>query len=222
MSKKYRFLGVVAVLVLVSLACQTLGSSSSNGTTPQSTSSKVLFQDDFSDTSSGWDRVSDAEGINDYDNGEYRIFVNKANWYFWSNPGLNFSEVIIDVDGRKAGGGDENDYGVICRYKDEQNFYFFTISSDGYYGISKFLNGEESFVGMDQLQLNTNVIKGGESVNHITAECNGSDLTLIVNGTTLADVQDSTFSSGDVGLIAGTYDTPGTDIYFDNFTVTKP
>jgi hypothetical protein len=35
-------------------------------------------------------------------------------------------------------------------------------------------------------------------------------------------VQDDTFASGDVGLLAGTYDEIGTDIHFDNFVVRAP
>ena len=35
-------------------------------------------------------------------------------------------------------------------------------------------------------------------------------------------MQDETFTTGDVGLIAGTFDAAGTDIRFDNFVVSKP
>jgi len=224
MKKQVGMMMMIVVLVLAALACQlpNITSPTNGGDDGSTTSTKVLFQDDFSDTGSGWDQISDAEGINDYADGGYRIFVDKLNWYFWSNPGLNFSDVIIDVDAKKIGGPDENDYGVICRYKDESNFYFFTIASDGYYGISKIIDGDEYLVGMDQLQFNDKVIKLGAASNHIQAECNGSNLTLTVNNKILSDVSDSDLTAGDVGLIAGTYDTTGTDILFDNFTVTKP
>jgi hypothetical protein len=43
-----------------------------------------------------------------------------------------------------------------------------------------------------------------------------------VNGIQLFEVTDSDFSSGDVGVIAGAYDTPGVEILFDNFAVLKP
>ena len=50
----------------------------------------------------------------------------------------------------------------------------------------------------------------------------GNKLTLSVNGEQIASFDDTTFSSGDVGLFAGTFSEPGTDIHFDNFKVTKP
>jgi hypothetical protein len=62
----------------------------------------------------------------------------------------------------------------------------------------------------------------GNVANRITADCIGNTLTLYVNDTQLLSVQDTSLSSGDVGLIAGTFDTPGTDIHFDNFIVRQP
>ena len=226
MKANRRFLIIITVLLLAALACQIpnlTGTQADPTTAPGSTPSpKALFSDDFSDPSSGWDRVDDPDGTNDYYENGYRILVNKANWYFWSNPGLQFTDVVIDVDARKNAGPDKNDFGVICRYKDEQNFYFFTVGSDGYYAISKIINGEEFFVGMDQPEFNDTVIQLADGANHLTVECVGDRLTLSVNGTVLADVKDVDLTSGDVGLIAGTYETTGVDIFFDNFLVTRP
>jgi len=60
------------------------------------------------------------------------------------------------------------------------------------------------------------------STNHIRADCIGSKLTLYVNGTQAATATDNEYTGGDIGLLAGTFSTPGTDIHFDNFIVTKP
>jgi hypothetical protein len=207
-------------LAMITLACQSVLPGSEE--TSDTTSSKVLFQDDFSDPDSGWDRVNDGEGINDYYNGGYRILVNTPNWYFWSNPGKSFTDVIIEVDAQKIAGPEENDMGIICRYQDLDNFYFFTIASDGYYGISKFKDGSEYMIGMDELKFNDKIINLGDSTNRIRVECIGDNLTLYANGKILADVQDSDFGTGDVGLIAGTYDAPGADVLFDNYIVLKP
>ncbi|MBN2147868.1 MAG: hypothetical protein JW726_10785 [Anaerolineales bacterium] len=213
---------LLLILCLGLLACQAISLPLGEGDSQDIPSQKLLFQDDFSNPSSGWDRIQDAEGTNDYQDGSYRILVNIANTYFWSTPSLNFSDVIIEVDATKVGGPDENDLGIICRYRDNENFYFLTISSDGYYGIGKFQNGEESLVGMETLQFNDQVVKTGNVLNHLRVECRGDNLTLIANGQTLADVKDSSFTSGDVGIIVGTYDEAGADVLFDNFIVTKP
>ena len=209
-------------LLLSSLACQTLSGGSDAPPPPEGASGpKVLFQDDFSDSGSGWDSVRKEEGVTDYENGAYRIFVNTDNMDVWANPGLSFTDVRIEVDATKAGGPDDNDFGVICRYEDVDNFYFFIISSDGYYGIGKVSGGEQNLIGADKMDTN-DAIRQGNATNHITVECVGSTLSLSVNGTHLQTVEDADFSSGDVGLLAGTYDEPGTDILFDNFVVTVP
>ena len=65
-------------------------------------------------------------------------------------------------------------------------------------------------------------IHTGNLTNAIRADCIGSSLTLYANNTQLISVEDSSLVSGDVGLLAGTFDILGTDIHFDNFVIRKP
>jgi hypothetical protein len=222
MKNKPYFIAILSIFLLAALACGgsdavDTGDSADSGPPP----SDVLFQDDFADTSSGWDRVNVEEGITDYENGYYRIFVNTDQTDVWANPGLNFTDVIVEVDTTKVGGPDDNDLGIICRYVDAENFYQFVISSDGFYGIAKVVDGIQELVGMDAMSPHDD-INIGDASNHMRADCIGSNLVLYVNGTKVAEVQDSTYSEGDVGLFAGTFDEIGTDIHFDNFVVKKP
>jgi len=218
MKSKQRILIFIAILILASLACQAI---SGGGGTSTEQNGNLLFQDDFSDTSSGWDRVTTESGVIDYIDGVYRIFVNESGTDVWSNPGLDFTDVTVQIDATKVGGPEDNDFGVICRSVDISKFYFFVISSDGYYGIGKVSDAGQELIGMDAMQP-SEAIHQGEATNAIRADCIGSSLSLYVNGEKLDEVQDTEFSSGDVGLIAGSFDIPGTDIHFDNFSVTKP
>jgi hypothetical protein len=215
---KLRLFLPLCTLLFISLSCQAVSSITGGGT---GQGSKVLFQDSFSDSSSGWDKISTKDGVSDYANGAYRIYVNTTNTDVWSNPGLNFSDTSIQVDASKVGGVDNNDFGIICRYRDAENFYFFVISSDGYYGIGKMVNGQHKLIGVNAMPPSEKVAQGNVT-NHLRADCIGNRLTFYVNGSMLADEQDTEFTSGDVGLMAGTFETPGTDIYFDNFVVSKP
>ena len=212
MKKNFGLLAVVLVLTLAILAC---------GGTTTALPEGVLFQDDFSSTSSGWDRVNVADGITDYDNGVYRIKVNTDNTDVWANPGLSFTDVHVEVAATKAGGPDDNDFGIICRYVDASNWYSLIISSDGYYGIVKVKDGYQELLGMSEMGY-SDAIKQGAATNQIRADCVGSTISLYANGTLLTTVSDSEFASGDVGLLAGTFDEIGTDITFDNFQVLKP
>lgn len=213
------FLGALGLL---SLACSGLSnltrSSAPAGGDP---SAVVLFSDDFSDPNSGWDRVVADEGTTDYEDGHYRILVNQPQHDYWANPGQTFGDVRIEVEATKAGGPDDNDFGLICRYQDVDNFYAFLISSDGYYGIMKVADGTSEILGNANL-METDSIQQGASTNRIRGDCVANNLTLYVNGQQVHRVQDSAFGSGDVGLLAGTYDESGTDIHFDNFFVYRP
>ncbi len=208
----------LAVLALPALACG-LPSQTVPTATPQV---EILFQDDFSDPDSGWDRRQDSDGVTDYTgDGAYRIRVDTPNLEVWANPGRNFKDVRIEVDATKVAGPDDNDFGVLCRYVDTQNFYFFLISSDGYFGIGKKVNDETQVIGAENLESHT-AIRQGTTTNHIRADCVGNTLSLYANGTLLRTVSDDTFQEGDVGLMAGTYAEPGVEIFFDNFVVYKP
>ncbi len=211
-----RWIAIPVVLALASLACQT------TSLFDQTNSEDVLFQDDFSDASSGWLQGEDDFGVAEYKNGGFRIYVATDLSGKLSILRLQpFADVRIEVDATKIGGPDDNDYGIVCRYIDENNFYFFEISSDGYYGIGKYKNNVLSLISAAQMQ-SSEAIRQGATSNRLRADCVGTSLTLHVNGTQLVQASDSDFGSGNIGLIAGTFETPGTDILFDNFTVMKP
>ena len=181
----------------------------------------VIFQDDFSRTNSGWDQYQDPNYATDYFDDSYRIHVLQANTDAWANPDLDLGDVRIEVDATKVGGPDNNVFGVQCRYRDHDNYYFFVASSDGYSGIGINKDGRRHLLSDDSL-LPTPELRQGNQMNHLRADCEGFRLRLYVNGTLVAEAQSSEWTTGDVGLLAGTYDLPGTEIVFDNFSVLKP
>ena len=183
--------------------------------------SGTVFFDDFSDTTSGWDRVRYSNYITDYEDGFYRIWVNNPNTDVWTNPGLYYSDVIVQVDAIMSGGPTDNDFGVICRYDSRDRYYVALVSSDGYAAIAASYNGNFDILSGEYLE-RYSAIHQGEIWNRIRFECIGSSLSLYVNEEFIAAVDDRTIASGDVGLLAGTYAEAGTNIYFDNFSVTLP
>jgi len=207
-----------ASLAALSLACQTV-TRAADLVAPGP--SGILFFDDFSDPGSGWDRQQYDGGSTDYLDGQYQILVTKSEADYWANPGLDFDNVRVETLATKAGGSDDNDYGVICRYQDVGNFYYFVISSDGFAGILKVNNRETTPLGSGNLEPSVAILQGS-ATNRLAAECVGSTLRLFVNDQFVVEVEDADFSRGDVGLIAGTFDTPGTDIRFDDFRVLEP
>jgi hypothetical protein len=181
----------------------------------------ILYQDDFARPDRGWVRTSSQVGAMDYYSNVYRILVNAPDYDLWSVAGASFTDVRIEVDAGRFGGPVENRLGLVCRYRDSQNFYFFVISSDGYYAIGKVGGGARSLLGQPAMAYNA-AIPTGVAPNHLRFDCIGNMLAGYVNGKMIAIVQDADFAEGDIGLLAGAFDVPGVDIVFDNFVVVKP
>jgi hypothetical protein len=96
-------------------------------------SGDVLFADDFSDTNSGWPTDRSGNGVADYENGGYRILVDKVNTYYWGHPEQYFSgDIRVEADAKVLGGPEMNEFGIICRHVDDKNYYYFTIISLGH------------------------------------------------------------------------------------------
>jgi hypothetical protein len=210
------------VLSITALLCSACGAASAANATAGVNSGETLFKDDFTNPNSGWGLWSKEGALVEYHpSGGLRILVTESQYDFWSVSGRQFSDVQVEVDAMLIGGPVDNDFGLICRYKDENNFYMLIISSDGYYGIAKMKDGQYSMIGSDQLQYSS-VIAQGQSTNRLRGDCVGQRLVLFVNDQKLMEAADSDFTSGDVGLLAGAYDEPNVDIMFNNFVVKKP
>jgi hypothetical protein len=210
---------VLLMIVLINAGCVPF--SSRQAATPTVKPGTVLFADDFSHPPGGWGIWNrDGASVGYHDDG-LRVQVNTPQSDFWSVAGRNFSDAQIEVDATKIGGPNNNDFGILCRYLDKDNFYLLVVSSDGYYGIAKLKTGHYSMISADTLQYSSTVATGKGRV-HLRADCVGDRLSLYANGEKLVEAKDSDFASGDVGVLAGAYNEQGVDILFDNFVVKKP
>ena len=215
-----RFLPFLFVVMFLLSACGSAPAESAQAPAAAQASGAVLFQDDFAQATTGWDRLLVTEGVMDYYSGGYRVLVNALQTNFWAAPRRNFTDVRVEVDTGKLGGPDENRIGLLCRYNGK-DYYFFIISSDGFYGMGIFKDGQAVLLGQTEMLASSN-INQGLAINHLRADCTGSTLTFYVNGFQVAQAQDTTLPSGDIGILAGTFNEPGVDIIFDNFVVLQP
>ena len=179
----------------------------------------VLYQEEFDDNTSGWDRIANENGIMDYDGGGYRFLVNSPGYNLWTTPEKNFGDVRVEADVFRLTGPEENRMGLICRYQNG-DYYFFIISNDGYYAVGKYIGGQTLLLGQTEMQPSEFVEQ--VAVNHLRADCIGDTLTFYVNFNQVASVQDTDFANGDVGLLAGAFTEPGVDVLFDHFMVLQP
>lgn len=175
----------------------------------------VLFQDDFSNPKSGWDRASQGGNSTDYADGKYRITLATPQQDIWANPYQYFDQdIIVEVDVWQNPSTVQAAYGIICGYSDVNNFYALTIGGGGYVEIFSYQQGQRLTLYSAENQ------PGIDSEhNHLEALCASSALQLRVNGSLFAEVEAPEFLYGDVGLIGSSFDEAGVEILFDNFVV---
>jgi hypothetical protein len=215
-TRKVLSIFIAIMVVAIGCACNLLGGTEQEAPSP--TQGEVLFQDDFSDPDSGWEAEDYDTGSVGYKDGAYFVISLGGERTMWGVANTSFSDVIIEVDATQvsAGPADNNDYGVICREQGDGNGYYLLVSGDGGYAILKAQEGAfEPLVDWAA----SDTIRQGNATNQIQAVCEGSTLTLFVNGKRLATTEDSAFVKGDIALTATSYEEASTEIHFDNLVV---
>ena len=213
--KQFRFHTIIEFILFIGLA-------GCIPTTTQQGDGNILLIDNFSTNINNWNVWENKTGsaVSYYQEGLVFV-INTPQYDYISVPKGSFGNVRVEATANKLTGPDDNDYGIICRYQNEKNYYSFIISSDGYFGIIKVKEGTYQILNSANLEYNSMIHRGYE-LNHLRADCIGSVLNFYVNATKLAEVTDTDFSGGKVGLIAGSFNAPGVAILFDNFLVLKP
>ena len=182
----------------------------------------VLFKDDFSSVSTGWYQVHEKDYTVEYKSGSYHVVVGAQNGgeSIWN--GKDTTDMSVEVDATLNSGPEDARVGVECRFSQASGGYSFEISRNGSYGIYLY-DSQGSPTGLYEDTLDPNTVNASGS-NHIEGICSGTTLTMVLNGVALAQVDDSTITSGEAGLIVRTGDsgTAGIDVSFNQFVVKGP
>jgi S1-C subfamily serine protease len=178
---------------------------------------QIVYSTDFSTPSDGWGFTGEYSSTTVQD-GLLEIEINTTEYLTWGLAEINATDVIIHADAQVRVSALDGDFGILCRYANQSNYYALEVSEDGYYTIYKRLAGEDySLVEWtpSELVTTTNEVQ-------ISAACIGESLQLFLNGSLLAEATDTDLTSGDVGLIAGTWEGIPLLVEFDNFIVRRP
>lgn len=194
------------------------GQNQSAPPTLATTQATVLYEDDFSDPNRGWPTIQNAQGGYSYQPDGYHISAYEINSAPYAKTNREYENASIYVDARPVREGVNGYYGLLCRIRDDQNFYYFVIQSDGEYAIGKKKNGE--FLSFFTERMESDAVKQGNQTNRLRADCTGNTLRFYVNDVKLAEVTDTDFLSGFSGLVAVALDTQGLEVIFNNFLIT--
>jgi hypothetical protein len=182
----------------------------------------LLYEENFDDPGSGWSTFDGDETAVSYEDGGYRMTINRTEYMVWGNPepALDFADLLIEVDVRQVEGPLDNNFGVLVRYleDDEQHsYYWFQISADGFYSVDFKL--EDEWIPLVGWEASTAINTGLGITNRIRVECSGGQFSFYTNDVHLVDVSDGTIGSGSIGLGAGTFEEPGVVVQFDDLRV---
>ena len=213
--RRYFFYLLSVAFVLSMCACSNSGGSTVEGILPTRDEDAILFQDDFSNPKSGWDRASQGGNSTDYADGKYRITLATPQQDIWANPYQYFDQdIIVGVDVWQNPSTVQAAYGIICGYSDMNNFFALTIGNGGYVEIFRYQQGKRLTLYSAENQPGIDL-----EHNHLEVMCAANQLSLWVNGNIVAEVEVTEFTYGDVGLIVSSFDEAGVEILFDIFIV---
>jgi len=203
-----------AVLALSALACSSLSAGN--------LLSGPLIEDDFSDSSSGWGTGTDEASSVEYVSGGLKMIVYQSRYITWSTPDAEtYENIHVETVVNNDSSDPQAFFGIVCNEQGSStSFYYVGVSADGYYAFIKSAEGQQ-----DQYLKEGNsdaIASASSSPIQMGLDCGNGALTLYVNGQQIDTVSDSSYTSGGVGIFAGSDDEEsGTTVIFDSFALTK-
>jgi hypothetical protein len=170
-----------------------------------------------------WRTDSNADVQGEVREGVYDFEVLADDLHFWTSPGLQFSDGFFEVEATQVEGPDNNAFGMLFRMDDENNnFYSFQISGDGYVWIGLYEDGIQANEALvNGWWFESTAIRPGSGVkNKLGVRAEGDNMIFYVNDIEVGRISDDTHASGDIGLIVRSLGIGGVHVQFDNFTVT--
>ncbi len=135
--------------------------------------------------------------------GDSRFIIEIFKEYFtaWAlYDDLVLVDATILTSAARASDG-QGAYGIIFRYQDVNNFYYFRISDDGMFEIGKRVEGE--YIPFQEPVFSGAILQNG-AMNKLGLLVAGDTIQALINFEPVATIHDSTFGSGGVGLLATT------------------
>ncbi len=180
----------------------------------------LAYEDDFSDSFGGWDDAFDAYTTKQYGNNRYQIEVTASNLVAWGLANRDVADFEVQVEARREDGAEDNSYGLLFRFEDRNNFYRFDISGDGFFLVSKFVDGNWNTLVDWTEAPNLNTELGADNILKVSAF--GPNITVWANGQPLATVEDDSLAHGNFGFFASTFGEPYIWVSYDNLKMWVP
>lgn len=187
-------------------------------TTP--TEQTVVF-DNFDDPATGFETFDETAGAGRYRNGEYELRLTQSKLIAVAESNAApVGDVAVSAVIRNPSAARDAAFGVVCRFVDDDNYYILGTGRDGYSAIVRWQDNESTVLTGDGSWQQSPLVPEDAPLYKVTGTCEGSTLTLEVNGKVVETVEDSTFTTGETGLFLQTFEAPKAVVRFDDFTQT--
>lgn len=217
---------ILFVLLMILAGCSTPGSYDGDATSTEgtgslsaTTSSGLIFEDDFSTNNGGWGIGDESNGRASVGDGEFHVRIYKNEEHGFCIPAeLNITDAIINFDVRQDFGDPETTYAAISFREDNEGHYSLAFAPDGYYSVGKEYQGEHVFLsdwGFSPF------LNEGLRSNRITLTQKGGLFEIYFNGNFVISFSDNSLYSGDISLCVFPGPDSDAEYAFDNLTVYK-
>ena len=188
------------------------------------TASDVLYQDDFTDPSSGWpdELVFDNYYVGYHEPDFYHVEVHVPH----DNaivvvPGRTFDNFaaetgVVVAEANTAPGGDFR-YGLVFR-RSGNHYYAFAISSRTrtWYVLKSTSTGQQVLGQGTQKS-----IQGLKSLDTLAVNAQGPAMTFYVNHQQVSQVNDEEYADGELGFYVETFDSSKAHIHYDSLVIRR-
>ncbi len=206
----------------------------------------VLYATGF-ETGRGWSLQDRRGSVIELEANALHIALQAANSRLVAEQRPYFDDFDLRVKARAVSGPVNNSFGVVFRRSDPDNYYVFSISSDGYYRLARVVDGAERELSV-WIEA-THIVRTNDAENTVRVVAEGAQFRFYVNGVAvplcipddptasstyneftrecvdgqmLTAITDDTLPFGRVGVFAETLDNPDVRVAFDDFVVLGP
>lgn len=237
----FRQIGLIALLMALWWGVEQLNNAVSNRRAVLSgPEGALLYAAAFDGFSDEWEQYQ-GRRMAQIIEGTLELSGNEGTFYSAALP--SFANFDAQIDVNPLENPNDEGFGLVFRLRDPQNLYFFFISSDGYYRVSRVVNGVEkrlsTWIPSEHIRQGTNTI------NRLRVIGLGSQFQFYINGqivplcipdspqgestysagqcfgTMTETLSDETFAEGQLGAVI---QASGDDmrVRFDHFLVFQP
>jgi hypothetical protein len=175
----------------------------------------VLYKQTFDKPGSDFDEDETDNAIYKFVDGTYSVTAKKPNLIVWQKIKGDYGNASISLD-TTINGPKDSAAGLIFHYQDDKNFYLFTITGDGRYGLDMYKDDNLTTL-IDWTE--SSAIKGTGELNALRVETVGDKIRLYANDELLDEISDGTFRRGKAAIAVNTFEDSKLNVIFDNLIV---